>query len=271
VVSSRWVELEGAENVRDLGGLPTTDGRVVQPHRLIRSDSLQALTDDDVRFLVDDLRVRSVADLRTGVEVTSEGPGPMTRETEVEVRHLSLFPEAGDNTDAVAAEEADAPVVLPWQNRERPASEDDRRHGASGVYLGYLDDRGDSIIDALRLIAGSDGATVVHCAAGKDRTGVVIAFALAEVGVERQAIVDDYALSGERIDAILDRLSSRRTYATDLGGAEVDADRHKPRAATMQRLLDAMDEFHGGIPAWLRANGWTERDAGALRAKLLEP
>src|SRR5579875_385825 len=171
---TRWIELDGAENVRDLGGLPTTDGRTVQPHRLIRSDSLQGLTAADVRHLVDDVGVRAIADLRTGVEVESEGPGPMSREPLVEVRHLSLFPEAGERTDAVAAEE-DAPVVLPWQTRDRPESVDERRRGASGIYLSYLDDRADSVLEALRLIAYSDGATVVHCAAGKDRTGVVVA------------------------------------------------------------------------------------------------
>jgi protein-tyrosine phosphatase len=270
LATSRWIELDGAENVRDLGGLPTVDGRVVQRHRLIRSDSLQALTEKDVRHLVDDIGVRAVADLRTGVEVASEGPGPITREPLVDVRHLSLFPEAGDTTDAVAADDGDAPVVLPWQDRKRSIDENDRRRGASGVYLSYLDDRADSVIDALRLIAGTDGATVVHCAAGKDRTGVVVALALAEVGVERDAIVEDYALSGERIEAIITRLSTRRTYASDLDAGNVNFDRHKPRAVTMARLLDAVDEFYGGVPAWLRTHGWTDADDAALRAKLLD-
>jgi protein tyrosine/serine phosphatase len=268
--SSRWIELAGAENVRDLGGLPTVDGRVLKRHRLIRSDSLQGLTGDDVRYLVDDVGIRAVADLRTGVEVSSEGPGPITREPLVDVRHLSLFPEAGDNTDVVAAEEADGPVVLPWQNRPRSIDENERRRGASEVYLSYLDDRADSVIEALRLIAHTAGATVVHCAAGKDRTGVVIALALAEVGVAREAIIDDYALSGERIEAIITRLSSRRTYASDLDASKVNFDRHKPRAETMTRLLEAVDEFYGGVPSWLRAHGWTDDDAAGLRAKLLD-
>lgn len=268
--TSRWIDLDGAENVRDLGGLPTVDGRVVQPHRLIRSDSLQALTPSDVRYLVDELDVRTIADLRTGVEVDLEGPGPMTREPDVDIRHLSLFPEAGENTDAVAAEDEDEdkPVVLPWQTRDRSESREERRRGAPGIYLSYLDDRADSIIDALRLVAHSDGATLVHCAAGKDRTGVVIALALAEVGVEPDAIVDDYAQSAERTVATIRRLASRRTYATDLL-ADVDLDKHKPQALTMERMLAAIDAVHGGVPAWLRANGWNEDDAAALREKLL--
>ena len=125
------------------------------------------------------------------------------------------------------------------------------------------------MLAALRLIAYSDGATIVHCAAGKDRTGVVVALALTEVGVEPAAVVEDYALSAERVEAILARLVARRTYATDLVKDE-PVDKHMPKPATMERLLAAMDEQHGGVRRWLRANGWTEQDAAALRRQLLD-
>jgi protein-tyrosine phosphatase len=262
MADARWIELDGAVNVRDLGGLPTTDGHAVQPGRLIRSDNLQDLSERDVQLLVDDLGVRSVADLRTGVEVAHEGPGPLTEVDDVEIVHLSLFPESGEATD-VAAE---GPVILPWQNREVP--QQGERSGASAVYLSYLDDRADSIVATLRLIAGSPGATIVHCAAGKDRTGTVIAVALAEVGVTHEAIVADYARSAERIEAIFGRLRATRTYADDL--ADADADKHAPKAVTMERLLDAIDAEYGGFPAWLRAHGWTDEDGAALRHKLLD-
>lgn len=263
---ARWIELDGADNVRDLGGLPTADGGAIQPHRLIRADSLQDLSARDVRHLVDDLEVRAVADLRTGVEVVNEGPGPMTREQLVEIAHFSLFPEAGHTTDAASAD-ADAPVVLPWQNRPR---DEDGRRGATGIYLRYLLDRGESIVEALQLIAYTEGATIVHCAAGKDRTGVVVAFALAEVGVEPDAIVADYALSAERVERVLARLATRRTYAADIAASEQEVDKHKTRASTMRELLAAMDELYGGVPSWLRAHGWTEDDAAALRKRLLD-
>lgn len=259
---ARWIELDGAVNVRDLGGLPTSDGRVVQPDRLIRSDNLQALSPRDVKVLVDEIGVRTVADLRTGVEVHHEGPGPLTEVDDVDVRHLSLLPEAGDRTDLAA----DGRVILPWEKRNLDDSTG--RRGTSAVYLGYLDDRADSIIAALRLIAHSPGATVVHCAAGKDRTGTVVALALAEVGVTREAIVTDYARSSERIEAIFDRLRATRTYARDL--TDTEPSEHAPRESTMQRLLDAIDDEFGGVPAWLRAHGWTDDDAASLRHKLLD-
>jgi hypothetical protein len=97
---------------------------------------------------------------------------------------------------------------------------------------------------------------------------VVGAIALAEVGVTREAIADDYARSADRIEAIFDRLRASRTYTEIDNG--VDIDKHTPKAVTMQRMLNAMDEVHGGVPAWLRANGWTAADAAALRRKLLD-
>jgi protein-tyrosine phosphatase len=267
--TSRWIDLDGAANVRDLGGLPTVDGRTVQSHRLIRADNLQSLSDADVRLLVDEVDVRAVADLRSTVEIDAEGPGPMTKEPLVEIHRLSLFPEAGHNTDATAAaDDDDAPVVLPWQNRDDEMTPEERKRGAAGIYLRYLLDRADSIIDTLRLIAHTDGATIVHCAAGKDRTGVIVALALEEVGVERDAIVEDYALSAERIGAVLARLASSRTYAGDIDPQE-DINKHRPRASTMERMLAEIDARHGGVRAWLRAHGWTEEDAAALRHRLL--
>ena len=264
VADPRWIDLAGADNVRDVGGLPTADGRAVRPGRLIRSDSLQELTADDVRHLVDDLNVRAVADLRTGAEVTGEGPGPLTAEPAVDIRHLSLFVE---NPDRRPPEDGE-PVVLPWQERNAAMTEEERRLGASWTYELYLSKRADSVIEALRLIAYSDGATLVHCASGKDRTGVIVALALTEVGVERDAIVADYAHSAERVEANFRRLSGRPTYAHALQGEAVDV--HKPQAETMAKLLDTIDREYGGVPTYLRANGWTEEDAAALRAKLLD-
>jgi protein tyrosine/serine phosphatase len=267
-----WIDLDGADNVRDVGGLPTLDGQQVEPGRLIRSDSLQELTDRDVRHLVDDLHVRAIADLRTGKELEQEGPDPMTREASVRVEHYSLYPELGETTDLAAADA----VALGFQEHDRPhesifVPSDDRAEptGATSVYLRYLDDRSDSIIASLRLIAHSDGATIVHCAAGKDRTGVIVALALREVGVTPEAIAEDYARTAARFDAVQRRLGKRPAYADDV--AMSDPERQKPRAATMEKVLAAIDERHGGVGTWLRAHGWTDTDAAALRAKLLAP
>jgi protein-tyrosine phosphatase len=254
-----WVDLEGAANVRDLGGLPVEGGGSTAAGVLIRADNLQGLSASDVERLVGALGVRVVVDLRTGVEVELEGPGPLARDERVEIRHRSLYPEAGARTDVAAAD------VLPWQGRPLEGHPDETP--VVRVYLRYLGDRPDSIVAALRDIARAPGAAVVHCAAGKDRTGVVCALALETVGVARAAVIADYVATADRIGAIMDRLRSSPTYAADLDGRTDDS--HRPRAATMERVLSILDD-HGGAQGWLETHGFGAADVAALRARLVD-
>ena len=78
-----WIDLDGTANTRDLGGLPTTDGRRTVSRRLIRSDNLQDLSPTDVRLLIEDYGVAAIADLRAELEVRAGGPGPMTSQAQV--------------------------------------------------------------------------------------------------------------------------------------------------------------------------------------------
>ncbi|MFG2089559.1 MULTISPECIES: tyrosine-protein phosphatase [unclassified Spirillospora] len=265
---TRWIELDGAVNARDLGGLPTADGRTTRRARVLRSDNLQALSVADVRLLLDDYGLKNVIDLRSDAEVHLEGAGPLVRVPSVTVHQLSLFPEGGRHTD-VAADTADPGAVdvnrvLPWQERSAGGTETDR---PAGHYLGYLNDRGDSIVSALRVMTRTDGAALVHCAAGKDRTGVVCALALEVAGVTREAIVADYAQTGERLEAVLRRLRASDTYAADLDSRPADS--HRPHAAIMEKLLARVDEQFGGTLGWLSGHGWTTDDTDALRTRLL--
>jgi len=258
-VSERWIELAGAANVRDLGGLPTRDGETTQFGRILRSDNLQDLTADDVEILVGKLGVRDVIDLRTGVEIEAEGPGPLNRMRKVTVHHLSLFPEVGQRTDVEAAE-----VVLPWSLPEERGAAWDQ----TGLYYTrYLARRPDSVLAALRTMATSDGVALAHCAAGKDRTGVICAMALSVADVERDAIVADYVATGERLTAIIERLRSTPTYAADLDGSSIDE--HLPRPEAMYTFLGYLDRECGGPLGWLEKHDWTDADTDALRSRLL--
>jgi protein tyrosine/serine phosphatase len=240
-VAVSWLTLEGAVNVRDLGGLPLTRGGATREGVLVRADNLQGLSARDVAALVA-LPLKLVVDLRTGEEVQLEGPGPLVGR--VEHRNRSLHPEDGDRTDVYVDDRDEARLVR--------------------MYMRYLRDRPDSIVAALRDVAYGDGAAIVHCAAGKDRTGMVVALALSAIGVHRDAIVEDYAATGERLIAILERLKSSSTYADDLEG--VDDDVHVPRPETMHRVLSLVDARHGSPTDWLRSHGFDEFDA--LRARL---
>ena len=255
----RWIELENAVNVRGVGGLPADDGGRTRHGQLVRSDNLQDLSPADVTRLVEEIGVTTVIDLRSVGEVESEGPGPMEALTSVPHLHLSLIPEGGAMTDVAK----DALAI----NRER-AIKRDPDDVAGAFYIGYLEDRPDSVVNALRAIADTPGAALVHCAAGKDRTGVVVALALSAVGVPRDEVIADYVATGERIEQILDRLRASPTYAQDVDN--VPAHEHDPRPEIMERFLARLDDEYGGPLGWLTAHGFTDADVERLRAKLLE-
>ncbi|GAA2203827.1 tyrosine-protein phosphatase [Nonomuraea monospora] len=258
--TTRWIDLEGAVNARDLGGLPTSDGGRTRRGQIFRADNLQGLTAADVALLVGELNLRHVVDLRSNAEVSLEGPGPLTRVPEVRHHHLTLFAEGGRHTD-VEADTIDGDRVLPWA--ERVVDEELR---VTGFYFGYLRDRPDSVVAALRAMALSDGASLVHCAAGKDRTGVLSALALELAGVTREAIVEDYVATGERLELILKRLRGSGTYRDDLDSRP--ADDHLPRARYIEQFLGVLDDRFGGPLGWLSRNGWTDEDTAAMRARL---
>jgi protein tyrosine/serine phosphatase len=268
--TDRWLRLEGTANTRDLGGLPTTDGGRTASGRVLRSDNLQGLTGADVTRLVDELGVRQVVDLRTTAEILLEGRGPLREVGDVTHRHFTLVPERGHRTDVFAvedAEELDLPADWAESILPRQTPEHDRQEPpAVRSYLGYLSDRAEAVVGALRAIATAPGASVVHCAAGKDRTGVVVALALAVAGVGHDDIVADYALTAEVIEGVVARLAASPTYAEDITSRDI-AD-HTPRAETMDRVLTLLDERWGGAPGWLTAHGFGPEEQAALRARL---
>jgi protein-tyrosine phosphatase len=242
-----WIELDGAANAR-----------AVVPGVLLRADNLQSLSPRDVRVLVEHQGLEVVLDLRTDIEVALEGPGPMTAERAVRIEHRSLFPDSGGNTDL------DADTVRPWKHPDRDELPDETP--VVRAYMSYLRRRPDSIAGSIRTIARAERAVLVHCAAGKDRTGVVVALALDAAGVEREAIVADYMATRDRIDAIMARLLSSPTYRDELEGHAPHA--HAPVAASMERVLELVDEQSGGSAAWLGAHGLEQTDLERLRRRL---
>ena len=265
-----WIQLENAVNARDVGDLPTDSGARTVPRRLLRADNLQDLSPADITRLVDELGVTTVIDLRSTSEVKQEGPAPMTAVESVRHVYLSVIPESLGMTDAAADTTgdttADAAAALAI-NRRRAAE----RAGTElllSFYLGYLEDRPENVVEALREVATAPGAALVHCAAGKDRTGVVVAMALTVAGVPRDLVVADYLATGERIDLVLDRLRSTPTYAEDID--RLPASEHRPREATMRGFLARLDADHGGVLGWLAEHGFGAEDVKRLRDKLLE-
>jgi protein-tyrosine phosphatase len=253
-----WIELEGAVNVRDVGGLPTTDGGETVFGRLLRSENLQELTPDDVARLVGEFGLTTVVDLRSTLELTTEGPAPLDAVAAVRHAHHPVLSEFLDASDTIKA------ALL----TEAIEADKDRYPGdlMCGHYLGYLENRPEEVVGALRSIATAPGAAIVHCAAGKDRTGVVVALALTVAGVAPEVIVADYVATNDRLEAIVGRLSRSKMYTGDVNSRPVGA--HAARAETMRAFLDQLGARYGGLPGWLSGHGFTADEVAALHARL---
>ena len=260
-----WIDLDGLANLRDVGGIPTVDGGKIIPGRLLRSDNLQTLTTSDVDQLLG-LGLTDIIDLRSDYEAHQEGPTPLAT-TGVRIQQFSLFREweigVGDTKPDVRPEVLPE-EALPWVDLE-PAVELD--NDVASVYFSYLVDRPDSVLAALRAVAQAPGVALVHCAAGKDRTGTIVALALSVADAERQAIIEDYVASSDRVEQVVARLKASRTYADNLEGRPLSS--HLSHPETMISLLQYIDETFGSVQQMLIKMGWTADDTDQLRAKLL--
>lgn len=252
-----WIDLDGAVNVRDLGGLPTEDGGKTLAGRLLRGDNLQDLSPADIARLTGGIGLTTVVDLRSTAELRAEGPAPLDAVPDVRHVHCPVLPEQGAATDVVAD------VLLTRDEADRSRYPADPR---AGHYLGYLEDRPDQVVAAVRAVATAPGAALVHCAAGKDRTGVVVALALSAIRVRPDAVAADYAATGERLEPLLDRLRRSPTYARDVSSKPAGS--HQPQASTMAAFLDQLTTRYGGAIAWLAGHGFGPDDLGRLHGKL---
>lgn len=216
----------GAFNFRDLGGLPLRDGRRVRPGRLYRSDTLQALTQEDVCYLHDHCGVRTVVDLRLAVEVRDEGRGLIADCGDVNFINSPL---EMASTDGIPAGE-----VLQRLYERSLASE--------------------SLPRAITSIAEqAERPLLIHCAAGKDRTGIVAAMVLGLIGVELEAIVGDYMRSRAAMPWMLERFSTWPRYREHV--AAMPPEVYAVEEGPIRHLLALVEEEFGGIRQWASQRG----------------
>lgn len=242
----RRIDLEGCVNFRDLGGYPTRTGQTLRWRTLFRSDALHALSSTDVALLREQLRMSDIVDLRTSFELEADGRGLLESEA-IAFHHTPLF-----DGDARAAERAAAEKLVTLADR----------------YVGMLDFAREPIARVVEILARSRGGAVYHCAAGKDRTGVISAVLLGALEVPDELIVADYALSAENIDAIIERVMGMKGYQDTL--ADLPPDTLHARPETMETVLRHVGERFGSMSDYLREAGVKPDTLDALRARCLD-
>ncbi len=240
----RRIRLQGSFNFRDIGGYQTIDERTVRWERVYRSDALYRLTEQDLTTL-QPLKVATLIDLRTPKEVEAGGPSPLIATQAVRHRHHPFF------QDPVDPDKLNDLPDLPVLYAELIETGADT---IRGIFTDLTDE--------------ANFPAVVHCAVGKDRTGIVIALLLRTLGVGDATVAADYALTEPYLLAFVDEL--QRTG----NGHYVEGVRRELMLApieTMLGFLDVVDTRFGGTEQLLTDSGVPTDVRDQLRHLLLEP
>jgi protein-tyrosine phosphatase len=241
----RSVVFESVFNVRDLGGLPTADGGTIRPGRLFRGDGVHRLDGDDLDR-ARALELRTVVDLRTAGEIERSTRFPRDRYP-VEWHNLPILERMWSEDDLVAT--TGAVDFL----RDR--------------YLDMLRSGAASIARIVELVA--DGTPLLfHCAAGKDRTGVVAAILLSLAGVSHDEIAGDYHATAGAMAAFVDWLTVTHPEAMDSMTSQPPEYLEAPHEA-MDGFLLAVDERFGSVEGYVTGLGVAPTTIDRLRAALV--
>ena len=247
VSMDRIVPFAGVLNFRDLGGYRTADGRTTRWGRLFRSDAMDDLTSEDL-VVFRRLGVSSVIDLRSSMEVGLSGRGLLELESIRFVNSPVLF-------DAAAS-----------ASREETTFDESY---LARRYLQYFDVGAQAFVLAIEEMTVPENYPLVfNCFLGKDRTGVLAALVLSSLGVAREVVVADYALTDERIRLIVEKL--RRDPVMRETVDQTDPALLAAKEATMYEFLDEVDQRFGGARAWLESVGVAPDRLERLEVLLLE-
>jgi protein-tyrosine phosphatase len=231
----RRIELAGVFNLRDVGGYPVAGGGSVRWRTLFRSDALHRLDPAGVAR-VTGLGLRTVVDLRTQPEVDL-APSPVGGR----VTHVPVL--TGDLQDL--------PLEL------------------GALYRYFVEECGGQIAVAIAELSGDDAMpALVHCSAGKDRTGVVVALVLAALGVPDEVIAADYALSAGCLDPDQTPAIGQLQASTGLDGELISALLSSPPELILD-VLDMVRERAGSVDGYLCGHGLSDAALGRLRAALI--
>ena len=242
ILAERQLPMSGGFNMRDLGGYRTSDGRHVKWGRIIRSDDLHSLTNEDLAYLAS-IPVKTVADFRSLQEVRAM-PDKLSPQGMTYVG-LPITPGSLDDLQsyiAMTPEEVEA--KMEWMN----------------VYFATSDEGRERYRELFRLLQETDDAAILfHCSAGKDRTGMGAALILYALGVPEQTVMEDYLASNGYLAGKYSRYAER--FPQLKGMLEV-----KPNY--LSAGIDSIRTAYGSVETYLR--GELGADIGKLREFYLD-
>jgi hypothetical protein len=249
----RILDIPGLLNVRDLGGLPVEGGGQTQFGGVIRGSDADKLEQPGVSALIDQVGISREIDLRDEMSGAA-GPGSLLAQ-QVEERHqLSVY------------EDSDAKLTIDrlmieweWDQSEEYITALTTPAGITSI-LALLSDE-------------SEHTTYVHCNVGKDRTGLISALILSAVGVEREAVIEDYALSALDTDEWLQRMYAAQDKLGEITRrANPNSVRSfmSARSENMAKTLDYIDTNFGIAADYVRGLPNGDEILEGLRRKLVE-
>jgi protein-tyrosine phosphatase len=247
--------LTGAPNFRDLGGYSIDGVHQVRRGQVYRSSQLSRLTADDIET-VGNLRLAATIDFRSARERTAQ-PTPQAVRTEFE------FVSSKDDTDFIFNK------IFAKSERTASAWSD----SFAQFYASMLNDYAAEFVAMFQAIADSQVPILIHCSAGKDRTGAASALVLDLLGVDRSQILDDYL----RSSALLD---TDHHFENMLSDAKLDVYAGLPLEcrrvmlgtdrAYLNGLFAALDEHYRSTEGYLRHHGLTDRQLSHIRDHLID-
>lgn len=235
----RLLKLDGAYNVRDIGGYRTLSGAIVQRGRLFRADGLHQLSQRDQETILG-LGVKTIVDLRFDDE-TAAKKDVFAEHSEVDYHNISLVNPATTKLSEIS--------------------------NLSDMYKILLDQSNSLLIEVFRLIATVKEGLLFHCSAGKDRTGVVAALLLDLAEVPRETIISDYAETETNLAPIMDELLAHRP--AEMSEAEFRLFMGSA-PENMEIMLDHLYSVYGGAEQYLSGNGLHADEIDSLKHKLLK-
>lgn len=243
-LNNRKLNWSNCYNVRDIGGLPTKSGRLTKSKVLVRSDTPNRLDENSIQALID-YGIRTIIDVRSAQEA-EQYPSIFNGPSHSEVTYLNLplekyYPHVGE-------------LIKKAESRGE-------------VYCIVLDHYPDCIAAVMNAIgSAAEGGILIHCHAGKDRTGTIIGLCLRLVGVPFETITADYAQSQICLKPLYDELVEQ------VGGDENIGFWSKQTVTKemMALMLNHIDLNYGDIEAYLKSAGMQDHELDTVKTRLLE-